>query len=132
MVIKVTVGRRVSKAYTEACKMYQAKETELQEIESSMSEKQLEFLETDAASRGSEQYGAKLGKGTFNSITSPPRNAFNNELLGPSKAKVLIELKNMEDEELIQERTGIHNADHTSAHSGALFLSNALELEDLQ
>lgn len=53
----------MSKAYTEACKIYQAKEADLEEIESSIDPDQLKKMVADAEKRGNEQYGAHISKG---------------------------------------------------------------------
>ncbi|KAG9044752.1 hypothetical protein FS837_007576 [Tulasnella sp. UAMH 9824] len=108
-----TECHRVSKAYTEACKIYQSKELDLKEIEKSIGTSKLQKLVSEAENRGNEQYGARVTK-------------------APTKAKVLLELKKMEDERSANIHSGIQERSGEQRYSGALFLSNALEIEDLQ
>ncbi|KAG8902563.1 hypothetical protein FRC00_002447 [Tulasnella sp. 408] len=107
-------SRRVSDAYFVACQMLLTKSFDLEEIEEDIGAERLALLEAEAASRGQEQYGAQV-------------------IQEPSKSKVLIALKKAEDEEF----ANVTKADcspgwSNNQPSGALLLSNALELEDLQ
>lgn len=47
----------------EACKIYQAKEADLYEIESSIDVDQLKTMKEESEKRGNEQYGAQMAKG---------------------------------------------------------------------
>ncbi|KAG8925861.1 hypothetical protein FRC01_009600 [Tulasnella sp. 417] len=107
-------SRRLSETYFVACQMFMTKSSELEEIEEDMGPETLEVLKAEAARRGQEQYGAQVVE-------------------GPSKSKVLIALKKAEDEHALNiSRGGQSQSWGNEQPSGALFLSNALELEDLQ
>ncbi|KAG9047221.1 hypothetical protein FS837_002783 [Tulasnella sp. UAMH 9824] len=107
-------SRRVSDAYFVACQMLLTKSVDLEEIEEDIGAEKLAVLEAESASRGQEQYGAQV-------------------IQEPSKSKVLIALKNAEDEEFVNAtNAGCPPGWSNDQPSGALLLSNALELEDLQ
>ncbi|KAG8972484.1 hypothetical protein FRC05_009837 [Tulasnella sp. 425] len=107
-------ARRVTAAYFVALQMLESKRAELRSIEESIGEERVKMLTGEAAKRSNEQYAAQVAK-------------------GPSRANVLLALKKAEDEETLSRME-----DHSSVgwpenqRSGALFLSNAMELEDLQ
>ncbi|KAG9041031.1 hypothetical protein FS837_012809, partial [Tulasnella sp. UAMH 9824] len=108
-------AKRVHEAYFAAYQVYLSKEAELKEIENRIEPQQLDSMRADSKSRGFEQFGAASQK-------------------GPSRASVLIELKKKEENENLSLLCDDQN---TSArpplpHSGALFLSNAMDLENLQ
>lgn len=52
--------------------------------------------------------------------------------LAPTKAKILLELKKMEEEKSPDAEVPADDVLERHQHSGTLFLSNALEIEDLQ
>ncbi|KAG9044328.1 hypothetical protein FS837_008344, partial [Tulasnella sp. UAMH 9824] len=107
-------SRRVSSGYFAACQTFLAKASELRSIEDSIGEERLRALEAEAARRGKDQYGAR-------------------EVKGPSKNKVLIALKKAEEEDNVR-MPKVSGPDNSGAGqiSPVLFLSNALELEELQ
>ncbi|KAG8913776.1 hypothetical protein FRC01_004391, partial [Tulasnella sp. 417] len=109
------MAKRVFDAYFSAYQVYISKEAELKAIEDNIEPQKLESMQSDARVRGYEQFGPASRK-------------------GPSKSKVLIELKKKEEDEslsaLLAEED--ENIRRNLYRSGALFLSNAMDIEDLQ
>lgn len=126
------LGRRVAGGYFAACQTFLAKASELQSIEDSLGDERLQALEAEAARRGKDQYGAKELKGNVSFWLY--EGSIQTEIpSGPSKNKVLIALKNAEEEDNLR-MPKVLGPDNSGAGqiSPVLFLSNALELEELQ
>ncbi|KAG8982256.1 hypothetical protein FRB90_006913, partial [Tulasnella sp. 427] len=106
-------SHRVSGAYFLACQTFLSKSDDLQEIEEDIGEERLRTLVEDAARRGTEQFGAQMAE-------------------GPSKSKVLLSLRAAEENAPLTLENWENSHSSQPAPSEALFLGNALELEDLQ
>ncbi|KAG9011574.1 hypothetical protein FRB90_007155 [Tulasnella sp. 427] len=103
-------------AYYVALQTLDVKTAELSSIEESIGQSRLESLVEEAARQGNAQYSAQLAK-------------------GPSRASTLIRLKRSEESDALSrmELDDEPSLLWTEAEkSEALFLSNAIELEDLQ
>lgn len=128
----LVLGRRVASGYFAACQTFLEKASELQSIEDSIGEDRLRALEAEAARRGKDQYGAKELKGNVH--CRPYEGLIQTDMpAGPSKNKVLIALKKAEEEDSLRMPKVSGPENSGAGHiSPALFLSNALELEELQ
>ncbi|KAG8940645.1 hypothetical protein FRC04_005175 [Tulasnella sp. 424] len=97
---------RISKAYGIACQEYIRKEEELKDLEEGIPEEKLKAMGRESEARGTEQFASPESK-------------------LPSKSKVLQALRDAEDAEHSQYTDA-------PAHSEAMFISNAIDLLDLQ
>ncbi|KAG9041726.1 hypothetical protein FS837_011831 [Tulasnella sp. UAMH 9824] len=102
----MSLARRLFLAYFDANKEYYRKQVELQEIEEDLPSDYLAKLRSDSAARGPEQFLSA----TFQA---------------PTKTQILVELRNAEDAEA-------QITQSASSHSEAMFISNAIDLADLQ
>ncbi|KAG8932301.1 hypothetical protein FRC01_014614 [Tulasnella sp. 417] len=99
-------ARRLYYAYFDAVSEYQRKENALQEIEEDLPPEYLARLKSESATRGPEQF-------------------LSTTIQAPSKTQILCAIRDAEDAEA--QRTHV-----AGSHSEAMFISNAIDLADLQ
>lgn len=116
--------------------MLESKNSDLGILEESLGPERVRMLVQEASTRGTEQYGAQTVKGLIDgSILAPGELHLLTvgQTPGPSKASVLAVLKKAEDDEVIADSgNGSNPIGEKVRQSKTLFLSNALEIEDLQ